>query len=255
MSGGPVDPTAAQAVADQRLQTVARGIQGQVDRRVRRVERSSAGLRQVTVASRDPATLKCEVYLDGDTTVPVPCGLAGSLVPIVGQKGWAIANGTDLLLVAMAAGVELPKCEIRTSRTNQTVGSGLTVVQFDAADGGAVRWDTDFDGTNSMADLTADRIYARWPGKYRVNANVRISNKSTAGADVVEIVQDQTKALARSEVNTNQVFHGHVSDEVLLTAGQFVEVWAQSTGSDATLGYCCDDTNGVRSELALTYCP
>jgi hypothetical protein len=58
-------------------------------------------LRQVQVATASPLT----VYVDGDTTSPVPAGpLDAAGIPAAGTWGWALQNGTDLILLTGGGG-------------------------------------------------------------------------------------------------------------------------------------------------------
>ena len=248
----PVDAAARLAVADQHLQAIARGIGDQVDQRVRRLDQGTAGLRRVTVASRDPAARTCQVYLDGDTSTPAPCGLLSrSVVPVVGELGWALANGTDLLLTGVEVG--RPRAQIRTLRNDQPVGAGLVGIDFTAANGGVVIYDTDSDGLNAMADLTSGRLTARWPGQYHAQANVRMANKITAGADVMEIVLNDASLVARSEISTTGAAHLHCGGDVTMAAGDYLRIYVQSVGSNTTVGYAAGDVSGVSTRLAVHY--
>jgi len=227
------DPTAARAVADQRLQTVARGIQGQVDRRVRRLERSSSGLRQITVASRDPAALTCQVYLDGDTSTPVPCRPIGTgVVPIVGQQGWALASGTDLLLTGMRDR-NLPIIRLRSTGTLTTGGNPI----FPWATGD-VDEDTDIDEQNrTMFDDANNQIAFRWPGLYDFGAHLFVAGPAGAlaicriqlnGGTYIDAWQDTI-------VNSNSI-HDDFGGTRRFAAGDTLQVEVSSTGGATTWG-------------------
>lgn len=248
MTGGLANPETVQAVADTRLQTVARGIQTQVDQRIQRVEQSTAGLRRVTIASRDPATLTCTVHLDGDTSTPVPCALGTpAAVPVVGAMGWALQNGTDLLLVGTDAG--LPKVRMRSTATSGSVTSEETWV-FSA---GTVEYDTDWDGTAGMFDSASGGITFPWPGKYAFGMRSFVT--STAGFIPIARIRingvTYIDAWQDTCVNSNAM-HFSMHNERAFAADDVITIRISSSGGASVFG---TNSNEIGTAMWASYIP
>jgi hypothetical protein len=252
VTGLSVDPS-AYAVGAHNLASIARQVQAEVDRRVDRLQSSMAGLRQVEIASRDPTLATCEVYLDGDTTLPLPCALAGShTVPIVGRQGWVLQSGTDLVLVGMRdAG--LPKARLRSTSTASSVS---TEVDWDFAVG-SVQYDTDWDGTTGMFNEGGGNLVVRWPGVYTYGART-FATPSAGGVQPIMLLQElgggaYYDADQDTSVGTNGI-HLRAANERFFNAGQGIQLRVRSAGGSSTFGDG-DTTNELGTVMWLSYKP
>ncbi len=240
------------AVDATHLQQVARHIQAQVDSRIRAVEQASSGLRQVTVASRNTTDLSCTVYLDGDTDVTLPCRPVGThVVPIVGLDGWAIQNGTDLVLVGMR-GNPLPKAKLRSTST----ATVTTEVDWDFA-AGAVRYDTEWDGTTGLYNAAGGNLVVRWPGVYAFGARGQVT-PSADNIQPVVLLQElgggaYYDAWQDTSRGTNNL-HFTMANERFFTVGQGLQLRVRSAGGSSTFGDT-DPTNELGMALWMSYKP
>jgi hypothetical protein len=197
----------------------------------------AANLRQVQVASRDAATKTCRVYVDGDTTSPVPCGVPGpGVVPVVGALGWALQNRSDLLLLGTAAG--LPKAKLYSVATQSPSAGVATKFDFNAA-GGATMWDTDSDGLNTMVDRTNSRIYARWPGIYLMAASIQWAANASGISSVLLDIKDETGTFLHPRHSRRSDTVGGaetITGSAQLVAGQYLEFFITSTVQTRSFG-------------------
>ena len=205
--------------------------------------------RQVQIASRDPATLTCEVYLDGDISVSVPCALAGThVVPIVLEQGWALQNGSDLVLMGMRNS-ELPKIRARSTSTAPSV---TTEIPW-AFGAGAVEDDTDFDGVDTMFDSVNGWFQVLWPGVYEYGVH-NFANPSVSGSQSIVRVQldgsTYIDAWQHNHVGTNAM-HVNMASRRRFGAGNTVRMTV-SASSGTTFG---TSSNEIGAAMWMHYIP
>ncbi len=189
--------------------------------------------RQATIVARDPATRTCSINLAGDTTKLDGYTCLPSYVPRVGDTVWVDQLGTDYLVIG-GQGTELPKAKMKTTGT-QSAGALAKFTQFGGGAGGTVVYDTDFDGTNTMASQTNDRITIRWPGKYIVGFKTWVQSNGNLERKITEIQLNGTR-VGRFEVKTDTDLGGTWTDEFLLANGDFFELFIASITANATFG-------------------